>query len=151
MHGNFHPTLNVLRATYQSCPFKTAPLHCRAGFLVLESCSLGWRPLRDSFMASMPRDVYDADKVGCVRDMFDWLIPPCLAHLRTSSLFLPYSELHLVSCQMSLFATLIGMQGGVFGGAGNAAGEAAGSGQGGGGGGGGQQAGSEGEKEVFLI
>ncbi len=117
----------------------------RSGFLVLESRSLGWVPLRDSFMASMPRDVFDTDKVNCISDMFDWLIPPCLAQIRASDTFLPLSELHLVTCQMSLFATLIGMQGGGFGGGG-------GGGEGGGGAGGGQGAGAtgEGEKEVKL-
>ncbi len=120
---------------------------------------MGWLPLRDSFMASMPRDVYDSEKVGCVLDMFNWLIQPCLDQVSASETFLPYSELHLVTCQMSLFATLIGMQGGAFGGgAGGAGGDGGGEGGGGGGGGakggeggGGLGGGGEGEKEVVMM
>ena len=68
----------------------------RSGFLLMESRNLGWLVLRDSFMSAMPRDVYDSDKIACVRDLFDWLVPPCLAQVTASDTFLPYSEMHLV-------------------------------------------------------
>jgi len=81
----------------------------RCAILFTESQKLGWRPLRDSFVASIPRDTYDEEKIACIRDMFDWLVPPCLNHVKGSNLFLPFSEVHLVTCQMGLFAGLVGL------------------------------------------
>lgn len=61
-------------------------------------------------MESLDPEVYDKEKVLCLNDLFDWLVAPCLKQIQESHLFLPYSELHLVKCQLNLLSSLLGIK-----------------------------------------
>ena len=76
----------------------------------MESQLLGWKPLQQSFMEKLPSEVYDKDKVSCLNDLFDWLLTPCLKQIAESELFLPFSEMPLVKCQLNLLASLLGIK-----------------------------------------
>ena len=59
-------------------------------------------------MTTLPEEVYDKDKQMCMSDMFDWLIGPCLKQIEELDLFIPFSALHLVKCQIGLLSALLG-------------------------------------------
>ena len=104
----------------------------RTGIAYYNSLSLGWMPLKKSFIDSLPAKLFDADRLECLGDMFEWLVPPVLRLIQKCSLFLPYSELHLIKCQLSLLSSLLGVTSSMkSGGAGK--GRAGGPGSGGGG------------------
>ncbi|XP_059095302.1 dynein axonemal heavy chain 3-like [Tigriopus californicus] len=81
----------------------------RSGILFMESRLLGWRPLKQSFIETLSPTHFDDEKLVCLDDMFEWLVPPCLEQIRDSNLFLPFSELHLIKCQLSLLKSLLGV------------------------------------------
>eukprot|EP00095_Tigriopus_kingsejongensis_P002576 maker-scaffold274_size229011-snap-gene-1.23 protein:Tk02576 transcript:maker-scaffold274_size229011-snap-gene-1.23-mRNA-1 annotation:"hypothetical protein LOTGIDRAFT_210054" len=89
----------------------------RSGILFMESRLLGWRPLKESFMHTLSSTLFDEEKLLCLNDMFDWLVPPCLEQIKVADLFLSYSELHLIKCQLSLLKSLLGVSNGASNGA----------------------------------
>ena len=56
--------------------------------------------------------VFDEEKVSSLKEMFDWLIDPCLKQVKShgSDLLLPYNELHLVQNQIRLLSSLLGIR-----------------------------------------
>lgn len=50
----------------------------RTGIAYFNSLSLGWTPLKKSFVDSLPAKLFDADRIECLNDMFEWLVPPVL-------------------------------------------------------------------------
>ncbi|XP_078413797.1 dynein axonemal heavy chain 3 [Cetorhinus maximus] len=83
----------------------------RCGMIYLEPHQLGWTPLKDSYMDTLPSTV-TAEHKGLINDMFHWLIQPCLDFTRlhcrffvqTSPMHLAYSMMRLYSCLMDEIA-----------------------------------------------
>lgn len=89
----------------------------RSGIAYLESRKLGWTALKKSFVESLPNRTFDQEKIDLLDDLFDWLVPPVLSKIKQQSgLFLPYMELHLVKCQLSLLSSLLGVTSAATGG-----------------------------------
>ena len=49
----------------------------RCGMIYMEPHQLGWRPHFDSYMSTLPDTISD-DNRKMIRDLFEWLIDPCL-------------------------------------------------------------------------
>lgn len=49
----------------------------RCGMVYVQSDLLGWRPVMQSWINTLPVGITEAHKV-LIRSLFDWLIPPCL-------------------------------------------------------------------------
>uniref|UniRef100_UPI00398E73BF dynein axonemal heavy chain 3 isoform X1 n=2 Tax=Pristiophorus japonicus TaxID=55135 RepID=UPI00398E73BF len=83
----------------------------RCGMIYLEPHQLGWAPLKDSYMDTLPSTV-TAEHKELINDMFHWLIQPCLDFTRlqckffvqTSPMHLAYSMMRLYSCLMDEIA-----------------------------------------------
>ncbi|XP_073447159.1 dynein axonemal heavy chain 3 isoform X1 [Aquarana catesbeiana] len=77
----------------------------RCGMIYMEPHQLGWKPLKDSYMKTLPERLTTEHK-ELINDMFNWLIQPCLnfIHLeckfliQTSSIHLTYSMMRLYTC-----------------------------------------------------
>ncbi|GCB71663.1 hypothetical protein scyTo_0001655 [Scyliorhinus torazame] len=83
----------------------------RCGMIYLEPHQLGWAPLKDSYMETLPPTV-TAEHKGLINDMFHWLIQPsldftrhrCKFFVQTSPMHLAYSMMRLYSCLMDEIA-----------------------------------------------
>ncbi|XP_025972035.2 dynein axonemal heavy chain 3 [Dromaius novaehollandiae] len=77
----------------------------RCGMIYMDPQQLGWKPLKDSYMDTLPTNLQKEHR-ELVNDMFMWLIQPCLdfIHLhckvivQTSSIHLTYSMMKLYTC-----------------------------------------------------
>ncbi|NXU51136.1 DYH3 protein, partial [Turnix velox] len=77
----------------------------RCGMIYMDPQQLGWEPLKDSYMKTLPPNLQE-DHRELVNDLFMWLVQPCLEfiHLhcktivRTSSSHLSYSLMKLYTC-----------------------------------------------------
>ena len=79
---------------------------------------LGWQPLLDSYLTSIPDAVREAnrdafsklieDNRSLVLDLFSWLVQPSLDFIRHDCrLFVTTSALHRVSCLLQLYSCLL--------------------------------------------
>ena len=68
----------------------------------LESGQLGWRPLKDSFLESLPRTAFNQEQISSLDELFEWLVQPILVQIKKSDLFVPFSEQHLVTSMIRL-------------------------------------------------
>ncbi|XP_048465622.1 dynein axonemal heavy chain 3 [Rhincodon typus] len=79
----------------------------RCGMIYLEPHQLGWTPLKDSYMDTLPATV-TAEHKELINDMFHWLIQPCLDFTRLHcKFFVQTSPMHLAYCMMRLYSCLI--------------------------------------------
>ncbi|XP_062444589.1 dynein axonemal heavy chain 3 [Rhea pennata] len=77
----------------------------RCGMIYMDPQQLGWKPLKDSYMNTLPPNLQEEHR-ELVNDMFMWLVQPCLdfIHLhckvivQTSSIHLTYSMMKLYTC-----------------------------------------------------
>lgn len=113
MNGEIIPLSPWMNILFEMSDLKKASpaVVGRSGILFMESQLLGWRPMKQSFIESLPSDLFDEERLVCLNDMFEWLLPPILEMIRDEkgALFLPYCELHLVKCQLSLLKSLLGV------------------------------------------
>ncbi|XP_038676444.1 dynein heavy chain 3, axonemal isoform X3 [Scyliorhinus canicula] len=83
----------------------------RCGMIYLEPHQLGWTPLKDSYMDTLPPTV-TAEHKELINDMFHWLIQPsleftrhhCKFFVQTSPMHLAYSMMRLYTCLMDEIA-----------------------------------------------
>ena len=73
----------------------------------LESGQLGWRPLKDSFLESLPRTAFNQEQISSLDELFEWLVQPILVQIKKSDLFVPFSEQHLVTSMIRLLGELL--------------------------------------------
>ncbi|XP_028831809.1 dynein heavy chain 3, axonemal isoform X2 [Denticeps clupeoides] len=79
----------------------------RCGMIYMEPHQLGWTPLRDSYINSLPSSLNSEHK-ELVRDMFDWLLPPCLDYItHECRCLVKTSPIHLASSLMRLYSCLM--------------------------------------------
>ncbi|XP_021267492.1 dynein heavy chain 3, axonemal isoform X1 [Numida meleagris] len=77
----------------------------RCGMIYMDPQQLGWKPLKDSYMHTLPPNLQEEHR-ELVNDMFMWLVEPCLdfihhhckAIVQTSSIHLTYSLMKLYNC-----------------------------------------------------
>nr|XP_046272658.1 dynein axonemal heavy chain 3 isoform X3 [Scatophagus argus] len=79
----------------------------RCGMIYMEPQQLGWSPLRDSYMSTLPESL-STEHRELIVDLFDWLVQPCLDFIdrecryvvQTSPIHLAYSLMKLYTCLM---------------------------------------------------
>ncbi|KAM9385712.1 LOW QUALITY PROTEIN: dynein axonemal heavy chain 3 [Pholidichthys leucotaenia] len=79
----------------------------RCGMVNMEPQQLGWSPLRDSYMNTLPENL-SAKHKELIIDLFHWLVQPCLDFInkecrfvvQTSPIHLAYSLMKLYTCLM---------------------------------------------------
>ncbi|KAF4087720.1 hypothetical protein AMELA_G00073630 [Ameiurus melas] len=89
----------------------------RCGMIYMEPHQLGWTPLRDSYMDTLP-DSLSPEHHELIVDLFDWLVEPCLDFIarncrflvQTSPIHLTYSLMRLYSCLLDEIAA-VGQEG----------------------------------------
>ncbi|NXA07095.1 DYH3 protein, partial [Sapayoa aenigma] len=77
----------------------------RCGMIYMDPQQLGWKPLKDSYMNTLPPNLQEEHR-ALVDDLFMWLVQPCLdfihlhckAIVQTSSIHLSYSMMKLYTC-----------------------------------------------------
>ncbi|KAG7492071.1 hypothetical protein MATL_G00010690 [Megalops atlanticus] len=83
----------------------------RCGMIYMEPHQLGWAPLKDSYMNTLPETLKDEHR-ELVEDMFNWLVDPCLDFIyhecrflvQTSPIHLAYSLMRLYTCLLDEIA-----------------------------------------------
>uniref|UniRef100_A0A8C6RT96 Dynein axonemal heavy chain 3 n=1 Tax=Nannospalax galili TaxID=1026970 RepID=A0A8C6RT96_NANGA len=79
----------------------------RCGMIYMEAHQLGWRPLKDSYMDTLPSCLTNEHK-ELVEDMFMWLVQPCLDFNRLQCKFVVQtSPIHLAFSMMRLYSSLL--------------------------------------------
>ncbi|XP_028395151.1 dynein heavy chain 3, axonemal-like isoform X1 [Dendronephthya gigantea] len=79
----------------------------RCGMIYLEPHQLGWTPLLDSYMNTLPPSLSKEHR-ETIKSLFDWLMQPCLDFLRHEcKFFVQTSPLHLTSSHMRLYTCLM--------------------------------------------
>ncbi|XP_040829844.1 dynein heavy chain 3, axonemal isoform X1 [Ochotona curzoniae] len=79
----------------------------RCGMIYMEPHQLGWKPLKDSYMDTLPRSLNEEHK-ELVNDMFMWLVQPCLEFCRLQCKFVVQtSPIHLAFSMMRLYSSLL--------------------------------------------
>ncbi|KAK2854428.1 hypothetical protein Q7C36_006297 [Tachysurus vachellii] len=83
----------------------------RCGMIYMEPHQLGWTPLRDSYMDTLPESL-SPEHTELIVALFDWLVQPCLDFIyhncrflvQTSPIHLAYSLMRLYSCLLDEIA-----------------------------------------------
>ncbi|XP_008290011.1 dynein heavy chain 3, axonemal [Stegastes partitus] len=79
----------------------------RCGMIYMEPPQLGWSPLRDSYMNTLPESL-SAEHRELIRNLFDWLVQPCLDFIdRECRFVVQTSPIHLVNSLMKLYTCLM--------------------------------------------
>ncbi|XP_043945444.1 dynein axonemal heavy chain 3 [Protopterus annectens] len=79
----------------------------RCGMIYMEPHQLGWKPLQESYMNTLPASLKDEHR-ELINDMFNWLVQPCLNFIRFECRFLVQtSPIHLAYSMMKLFTCLL--------------------------------------------
>ncbi|XP_027629546.1 dynein heavy chain 3, axonemal [Tupaia chinensis] len=79
----------------------------RCGMIYMEPHQLGWKPLKDSYMETLPSSLTEEHK-ELVNDMFMWLVQPCLEFGRLHCKFVVQtSPIHLAFSMMRLYSSLL--------------------------------------------
>ncbi|EDM17633.1 rCG40149 [Rattus norvegicus] len=79
----------------------------RCGMIYMEPHQLGWKPLKDSYMDTLP-PCLNKEHTELVEDMFTWLVQPCLDFNRLHSKFVVQtSPIHLAFSMMRLYSSLL--------------------------------------------
>ncbi|KAI1896260.1 hypothetical protein AGOR_G00092970 [Albula goreensis] len=83
----------------------------RCGMIYMEPHQLGWTPLKDSYMDTLP-ETLGSEHRELIEDMFSWLVDPCLDFIyhdcrflvQTSPIHLAYSMMRLYTCLLDEIA-----------------------------------------------
>uniref|UniRef100_A0A8C2MM84 Dynein axonemal heavy chain 3 n=1 Tax=Cricetulus griseus TaxID=10029 RepID=A0A8C2MM84_CRIGR len=79
----------------------------RCGMIYMEAHQLGWKPLKDSYMDTLP-PCLTKEHLELVEDMFTWLVQPCLDFNRMHGKFVVQtSPIHLAFSMMRLYSSLL--------------------------------------------
>ncbi|KAF3707583.1 Dynein heavy chain 3, axonemal Axonemal beta dynein heavy chain 3 [Channa argus] len=82
----------------------------RCGMIYMEPQQLGWAPLKDSYINTLPESL-SAEHKELIVDLFDWLVQPCLDFIerechfvvQTSPIHLAYSLMKLYTCLLAVW------------------------------------------------
>ncbi|KAG7245081.1 hypothetical protein INR49_023647, partial [Caranx melampygus] len=79
----------------------------RCGMIYMEPQQLGWTPLRDSYMSTLPESL-STEHRELIMDLFDWLVQPCLDFIDSECRFVVQtSPIHLANSLMKLYSCLM--------------------------------------------
>ncbi|XP_051969464.1 dynein axonemal heavy chain 3 [Xyrauchen texanus] len=79
----------------------------RCGMIYMEPHQLGWMPLRDSYINTLPESLADEHRT-LITDLFNWLVEPCLEFIYHECSFLVQtSPIHLANSLMHLYTCLL--------------------------------------------
>ncbi|XP_072275027.1 dynein axonemal heavy chain 3 [Pyxicephalus adspersus] len=79
----------------------------RCGMIYMEPQQLGWKPLKDSYMKTLP-EILTTEHKDLINDMFNWLVQPCLNFIHLECKFLVQtSPIHLTYSMMRLYTCLL--------------------------------------------
>ncbi|XP_042197106.1 dynein axonemal heavy chain 3 [Callorhinchus milii] len=79
----------------------------RCGMIYMEPHQLGWLPLKNSYMDTLPQSLTPEHK-ELINDMFHWLMAPCLEFIRLNcKFFVKTSPIHLAYTMMRLYTSLM--------------------------------------------
>ncbi|ELK12135.1 Dynein heavy chain 3, axonemal [Pteropus alecto] len=79
----------------------------RCGMIYMEPHQLGWKPLKDSYMDTLPSSLTEEHR-ELVSDMFMWLVQPSLEFIRLQCKFVVQtSPTHLAFSMMRLYSCLL--------------------------------------------
>ncbi|XP_042639137.1 dynein axonemal heavy chain 3 [Orycteropus afer afer] len=79
----------------------------RCGMIYMEPHQLGWKPLKESYMDTLP-PILTGEHKELVDDMFMWLVQPCLEFIRLQCRFVVQtSPIHLAFSMMRLYSSLL--------------------------------------------
>nr|XP_034492395.1 dynein heavy chain 3, axonemal [Marmota flaviventris] len=79
----------------------------RCGMIYMEPLQLGWKPLKDSYMDTLPTSLTE-EHHELVNDMFMWLVQPCLEFIHHHCKFVVQtSPIHLAFSMMRLYSSLL--------------------------------------------
>ncbi|XP_058475903.1 dynein axonemal heavy chain 3-like [Solea solea] len=79
----------------------------RCGMIYMEPEQLGWTPLRDAYMNTLPEKLNTKQRI-LITDLFDWIVPPCLDFIDNECRFvINTSPIHLVFSLMNLYTCLM--------------------------------------------
>ncbi|KAL0984291.1 hypothetical protein UPYG_G00139540 [Umbra pygmaea] len=104
----------IQMSSKMSLIFETADLEqaspatvSRCGMIYMEPHQLGWAPLRDSYMDTLPESL-STEHRELIVDMFNWLVQPCLDFISKTCRFLvSTSPIHLAYSLMRLYSCLL--------------------------------------------
>ncbi|XP_065898705.1 dynein axonemal heavy chain 3-like isoform X2 [Dysidea avara] len=79
----------------------------RCGMIYMEPHQLGWRPLFESYLRTLPQQINEENQT-LIKDLFGWLVQPCLDFVRHECKFFVYtSPNHLAFSLMRLYSGLM--------------------------------------------
>ncbi|XP_062266298.1 dynein axonemal heavy chain 3 [Platichthys flesus] len=79
----------------------------RCGMIYMEPHQLGWTPLRDSYMNTLPESL-NSEYIELIMDLFEWLVQPCLDFIdRECRFVILTSPIHLAFSLMRLYTCLL--------------------------------------------
>lgn len=82
----------------------------RCGMIYMDEKSLGWRPLKTSFLKILPRVSFQEEQVEFLDEMFEWLVQSCLDQIQNYELFVPFNELHLFNSMLKLLKACLNVE-----------------------------------------
>eukprot|EP00842_Homolaphlyctis_polyrhiza_P000439 jgi/Hompol1/1396/HPOL_002693-RA len=82
----------------------------RCGMIYMEPDALGWRPIMQSWLNTLPKGVKPEQKI-MILNMFDWIVPACLEFVNaqcreivgTSNINMAVALMTLITCQLDDF------------------------------------------------
>ena len=79
----------------------------RCGMIYMEPHQLGWRPLFESYLRTLPEQINEENQT-LIKDLFGWLVQPSLDFVRHECKFFVYtSPNHLAFSLMRLYSGLM--------------------------------------------
>ena len=82
-------------SSWMNCMFETDILDKaspatvgRCGMVYMDTNNLGWRPLKESFLAELPRVSINEEHVENLDELFEWLVQPCLDMVKQQGTFI---------------------------------------------------------------
>ena len=84
-------------SSWMNCMFETDILDKaspatvgRCGMVYMDTNNLGWRPLKESFLAELPRVSINEEHVENLDELFEWLVQPCLDMVKQQGTFINF-------------------------------------------------------------
>ena len=74
----------------------------RCGMIYMEPSQLGWKPLVNCCLNTLPARI-NGEQKEMIRDLFYWLMDPCLEFIAHQKFMMPASNQHLAKTMITVF------------------------------------------------